>query len=98
LEVKIANETVQREIVLHNGEQHIMVKLWDDHSELPLHEGQRVVIHNVKTNLYKGLTSLNSTDERSVELPYILINTKNCSLSIVLTATDQKPQKSLKRS
>jgi len=26
----------------------------------------------------------------------ILINTKNCSLSIVLTATDQKPQKLLK--
>ena len=26
----------------------------------------------------------------------IIINTKNCSLSIVLTATDQKPQKSLK--
>jgi len=26
-----------------------------------------------------------------------VINTKNCSLSIVLTATDQKPQKSLKR-
>ena len=25
------------------------------------------------------------------------INTKNCSLSIVLTATDQKPQKSLRR-
>ena len=25
------------------------------------------------------------------------INTKNCSLSIVLTATDQTPQKSLKR-
>ena len=28
---------------------------------------------------------------------YTRINTKNCSLSIVLTATDQKPQKSLKR-
>jgi len=27
----------------------------------------------------------------------MMINTKNCSLSIVLTATDQKPQKSLKR-
>ena len=26
-----------------------------------------------------------------------VINTENCSLSIVLTATDQKPQKSLKR-
>jgi len=29
---------------------------------------------------------------------YVVINTKNCSLSIVLTAADQKPQKSLKRS
>ena len=28
---------------------------------------------------------------------YYLINTKNCSLSIVLTAMDQKLQKSLKR-
>jgi len=29
--------------------------------------------------------------------PELLFNTKNCSLSIVLTATDQKPQKSFKR-
>jgi len=29
--------------------------------------------------------------------PYPFVNTKNCSLSIALTATDQKPQKSLKR-
>jgi len=47
---------------------------------------------------------------RSVRLPFYFsfrrdyiflvlleINAKNCSLSIVLTATDQKPQKSLKR-
>jgi len=27
----------------------------------------------------------------------IIISSKNCSLSIMLTATDQKPQKSLKR-
>jgi len=33
----------------------------------------------------------------SFDLDYTVINTKNCSLSIVLTATDQKPQKSLKR-
>ena len=32
---------------------------------------------------------------RAQDIPKI--NTKNCSLSIVLTATDQKPQKSLKR-
>ena len=30
-------------------------------------------------------------------LACLYINTKNCSLPIVLTATDQKPQKSLKR-
>ena len=33
----------------------------------------------------------------SVGVRYFIINTKNCSLSIMLTATDQKPQKSLKR-
>jgi len=32
-----------------------------------------------------------------ISLLLSVINTKNCSLSIVLTATDQKPQKSLKR-
>ena len=32
-----------------------------------------------------------------VHRPIEVINTKNCSLSLVLTATDQKPQKSLKR-
>ena len=71
--MKIANETVRREIVLHNGEQHIMVKLWDDHSEVPLHEGQHVLIHNVKTNSYKSVTSLNTIDESSVEVRYIFI-------------------------
>ena len=34
----------------------------------------------------------------TVEVGHRTINTKNCSLSIVLTATDQKPQKSLRRS
>ena len=34
----------------------------------------------------------------SIKIPLLKYNyTKNCSLSIVLTATDQKPQKSLKR-
>jgi len=32
-----------------------------------------------------------------IQIGFTFINTKNCSLSIVLTATDQKPQKSLKR-
>jgi len=44
--------------------------------------------------LPSGLTSQTLASHR-----YFIehINTKNCSLSIVLTATDQKPQKSLKR-
>ena len=38
------------------------------------------------------------TDGRTNTGPLLFaINTKNCSLSIVLTATDQNPQKSLKR-
>ena len=41
----------------------------------------------------KRPTSLQSDSQSA----YTIINTKNCSLSIVLTATDQKPQKSLKR-
>jgi len=32
-----------------------------------------------------------------VQQHYLTINTKNCSLSIVLTATDQKPQKIIKK-
>jgi len=44
-----------------------------------------------------------TTQKHMKNIPYAVrrillkINTKNCSLSIVLTATDQKPQKSLKR-
>jgi len=37
------------------------------------------------------------TFDRHDDAVYPKINTKNCSLSIVLTATDQKLQKSLKR-
>ena len=45
--------------------------------------------------LPSGLTSQTLASHR-----YFIehINTKNCSLSIVLTATDKKPQKSVKRS
>jgi len=60
-----------RRVLLDGGEQQIMVKLWDTHSDVPLHAGQKVVFHNVKTNWFKGLTSLNSTDESSVEVRYL---------------------------
>jgi len=47
--------------------------------------------------LQAGCSSCHPTN--SVEAPkaFVIINTKNCSLAIVLTATDQKPQKSSKR-
>ena len=85
--VKIANEMVRREIVLHNGEQHIMVKLWDDHSEVHLHEGQHVLIYNVKTNWYKSV-SLNTIDESSVEVRYILITLHMMFIRHVLLLCD----------
>jgi len=45
----------------------------------------------------KGWHHLQYTCHQSNEKPHLKINIKNCSLSIVLTATDQKLQKSLKR-
>jgi len=47
--------------------------MWDKHSEAPLHEGQKVVIHNVKTNWFRGITTLNIADESSVQVRYIFI-------------------------
>ena len=46
---------------------------------------------------YKMPKESETTGLQSCVLGLLYINTKNCSLSIVLTATDQKPQKSLKR-
>ena len=43
-------------------------------------------------------THINVVNCLTISLLLIVINTKNCSLSIVLTATDQKRQKSLNRS
>jgi len=48
-------------------------------------------------NMFRTSQSPYSVTRGNLVVAYIDINTKNCSLSIVLTATDQKPQKSLKR-
>jgi len=55
----------------------------------------QLVQENVRmiTNLPTKRISVTSEEQTFLRV----INTKNCSLSIVLTATDQKPQKSLKR-
>ena len=82
-EVLVANETVRREVLLDGGEQQIMVKLWDNHSDVPLHAGQKVVFHNVKTNWFKGLISLNSTDESSVEVRYLFYYSPHNSLMFI---------------
>ena len=56
----------------------------------------QLVQENVRmiTNLPTKRISVTSEEQTFLRV----INTKNCSSSIVLTATDQKPQKSLKRS
>ena len=61
----------------------MVVKLWDNHSDVPLHAGQKVVFHNVKTNWFKGLTSLNSTDESSVEVRYLFYYSPHNSLMFI---------------
>lgn len=39
-EVKVANETVQREATVNSGSQSIVVKVWDDHMQLPINYPQ----------------------------------------------------------
>jgi len=70
-DVLVVNESMRREVLLAGPDQQITVKLWDSHTEVPLREGQKVVIHNVKTNWFRNVTSLNSTDESSVEVRYL---------------------------
>ena len=61
-----------------------------------------LILKTYERNVAKRGSQINvipSNTEKFTVMPWpiIAINTKNCSLSIVLTATDQKPQKSLKR-
>jgi len=56
----------------------------------------QLVQENVRMIINLPTKRISVTSEEQTFLR--VINTKNCSLSIVLTATDQKPQKSLKRS
>ena len=74
-EVKVANETVQREATVNSGSQSIVVKVWDDHMQLPINERQQLVIRNYKTNIYKEIFRLSTTDEAAVKLHYTLLPT-----------------------
>ena len=64
------NETLRKEIKLEGDSRQITVKLWDEHANLPVKANEFVLIRNLRTATFKGITSLNSTDETAVEVCY----------------------------
>jgi len=69
----------------------------DDESQEQCSIDARHQFFSIIVLLMHGTPYLQQSSLAPVRLFLKEINTKNCSLSIVLTATDQKPQKSLKR-
>ena len=73
------------------------VEEWLVLAVMSMYTGAKTVVKTVYGNS-KGFEVKVGMHQGSALSPLLfVINTKNCSLSIVLTATDQKPQKSLKR-
>jgi len=52
--------------MVEEGGQSVIVKLWDEHADVKIDKGQKVLIKNLRTSVYHELISLNSTDETSV--------------------------------
>jgi len=65
--IKETPNNVCREIELEGLGQYIMVKAWDDNAELPFKKGQHVTVRNLRTNIFRGIVSLNTTDETDIE-------------------------------
>jgi len=65
------NNTKRKELKVQGDEsQEIMIKLWDQHSEEQITNGQNVVIFNLRTTSFRGIRSLNSNDETFIEVRY----------------------------
>ena len=64
------NETFRKDIRIEQDSCQIVVKMWNEHSETNVREGQNVLILNLRTSVFKAIMSLNSTDETSIEVHY----------------------------
>ena len=46
-DIKTTNETSRREITVEEGGQSVTVKLWNEHTEISINKGQRILIRNL---------------------------------------------------
>ena len=76
---------VRRALKLQEGGSQIVVKLWNEHAQINVSEGQRAVMKNVRTSMFWGITTLNSTGEMTVELASDLTREK-CSVCFFLNS------------
>ena len=56
----------RRELILLDDGTKLTVKLWDEHSEKSFDIGQRVTITNLRTSVFNGITTANSTEETEI--------------------------------
>jgi len=65
---------LRRDIRLHDGKQEAYVKLWGIADKPPsnVHVGDNIRINNVVVKMYKSFVSLNSTDETTCSVCYIV--------------------------
>jgi len=62
------NDTTRREVRIEAASRQIVVKLWSSKADMDVAVGDNIMITNVRTNVFRGIMSLNSTDETSVEV------------------------------
>jgi len=67
-EKKVINDTTRREVRIEAASRQIVVKLWSAKADTDVAIGESIMITNVRTNAFRGIMSLNSTDETSVEV------------------------------
>ena len=71
-------------IKLEQDSRQIVVKLWNEISEQEVKAGETVLILNLRTSNFKGVISLNSTDETVIEVCYFYIIVQLFNIIILL--------------
>ena len=65
---KSANETIRWGIKVEEGGQTVLIKFWNEHAQNAFKQGQKVLVKNLRTSIFREHTTLNSTDETSVSI------------------------------
>ena len=78
------NDTKRKEIKIEQDGREIVVKLWNEISKHEVKVGETLLIMNLHTRSFKGVISLNSTDETVIEVCYFYIIVQLFNIIILL--------------